>query len=171
MENVDIVKKDNKHNISNDLSYNKNFKVFTIDLNDFQTKTAKLNNKKFNPCIKVLRLSSIQTEITDNKENLHLLIAGTNHGQLLVINIISEKLIFCYNASILKIINSVDCISITKSIIYFIGFSDGLIQLVNNENNQVIIIILFNLINLFIILLVVRRVRSIQKYKNSIYWY
>ena len=111
--------------------------IFKVAASDEQTKIAMMNSKNcsFKPCIKVVRICRMY--IGGDYEAVVLIC--TNHGQLNVIPIPSinpttstqnSNILFRYNDSKLRVINSIDCISNSHETIFFIRYSDGVLELV-----------------------------------------
>ena len=132
IKEIDEKNKDNvgnkniKTNNNNKISNNKNnekdlYFSFTLDDKDNQCILAKKKQKNFTPAIKYIKFLNTES-----------IILGTNHGQIILLDIINKKMdkIF-FNDKETRVINSIDII-LTKFIL--IGLSDGNIQIIEIEN-------------------------------------
>ena len=109
-------KNDNKNNDKNNLYFS-----FTLNDKDNQCILAKEKQKNFTPAIKYIKFL-----------NTDFLILGTNHGQILLIDIINKKIDkILFNDKETRVINSIEII-LNKFIL--IGLSDGNIQIIEIEN-------------------------------------
>ena len=127
LEDEGIITDENiKTNNNNKISNNKNnekdlYFSFTLDDKDNQCILAKKKQKNFTPAIKYIKFLNTES-----------IILGTNHGQIILLDIINKKMdkIF-FNDKETRVINSIDII-LNKFIL--IGLSDGNIQIIEIEN-------------------------------------